>query len=287
MSERGVKVSFEFFPPKSEAMEQGLWGALRRLSVLGPCFVSVTYGAGGSTRERTQRIVGQIVKETSLGVAAHLTCVGASCVETQGVARAYWAAGIRHIVALRGDMPDMGPYRPHAAGYVDTPAFITGLKEVAPFEVSVSAYPEKHPESRSFEADLHLLKRKERAGAVRAMTQFALDTQAYGRFYERLRGTDISLPVVPGIIITSNFEGLVRMAGKCGARVPEQMVHRYERCGTDPGARRALATEIAVEQCETLLQEGLSQFHFYTLNQADIVYDVCLALGMRPSTKAL
>ena len=282
MSGRGVKASFEFFPPKSEVLEKSLWSALERLSALGPEFVSVTYGAAGSTRERTQRVVSRIARETSLKVAAHLTCVAASRGETCEVARGYWDVGVRHIVALRGDMPDMGAYRPHRDGYEDTPAFIRGLQSVAPFEVSVAAYPEKHPESVSFEADLDLLKRKEEAGAVRAMTQFALETRAYSRFYERLGATDISLPVMPGIIVTANFEGLVRMAGKCGARVPAEMVRRYERCGLDPVGRRALATEIAIEQCETLCREGIYQFHFYTLNRAEIVWDVCLALGMRP-----
>ncbi len=282
-----LTVSFEFFPPKTDEAEQTLWKAVRRLEPLGPRFVSVTYGAGGSTRERTHATVKRIVDETSLKPAAHLTCVGARKDEIDSVIRDYWDAGVRHIVALRGDMPDMGAYAPTAGGYTSTPQLIEGIKAIGDFEVSVSCYPEKHPDSPTLDADIDLLKRKIDAGATRAITQFAFDTDAHIRFLERARRLGVKVPVVPGIMPTTNFKGIVRMAGRCGASVPNWLRERFEGLDEDLETRKLIAATVAAEQVERLQAIGFDNFHFYTLNQADLTYAICRILGIKPGATPL
>ena len=280
---RDVGVSFEFFPPKTPEMEQTLWRSIKRLEPLAPNFVSVTYGAGGSTRERTHATVRRIVRETALKPAAHLTCVGASKGEVDDVIRSYWEAGVRHIVALRGDMPVMGePYRAHPDGYQSTPDLIRGIKAIGDFEVSVSAYPERHPESASLEADIDLLKQKIDAGATRAITQFVLDTAHHARFLESARKAGISVPIVPGIMPTTNFKGIRRMAERCGASVPQWLVDYYDGLDDDLETRKLIAATVAADQVHALQGYGFSDFHFYTLNQADLTYAICYILGLRP-----
>ncbi|MFO1237363.1 MAG: methylenetetrahydrofolate reductase [NAD(P)H] [Alphaproteobacteria bacterium] len=282
-----LNVSFEFFPPKSEEAEQTLWRAIRRLEPLCPSFVSVTYGAGGSTRERTHATVKRIVEETRLKPAAHLTCVGATRDEIDGVIRDYWAAGVRHIVALRGDMPDMGPYRATPGGYESTPALIEGIKAIGDFEVSVSCYPEKHPDSPTLDADIDLLKRKIDAGATRAITQFCFETDAHIRFLERARRLGVKIPVVPGIMPTTNFKGIVRMAGRCGASVPAWLHDRFEGLDDDLETRKLIAATVAAEQVERLTAIGFADIHFYTLNQADLTYAICRILGIKPGSQRM
>jgi methylenetetrahydrofolate reductase (NADPH) len=277
-----LKVSFEFFPPKTEDMEAQLWRAIRRLEPLAPTFVSVTYGAGGSTRDRTHATVARIVEETTLTPAAHLTCVGASRGAIDDVVRGYWEAGVRHIVALRGDMPEQGaPYRAHNGGYQSTPALIAGIRRIAPFEISVSAYPERHPDSMSLDDDVELLKAKVDAGAVRAIGQFCFDPDAVARFRDRVAACGLSIPIVPGLMPTTNFKGVQRMAARCGASVPPSFVELYRGLEDDIESRRAIASALMVEQVEQLLRRGFDQFHFYTLNQADLTYAACRLLGAR------
>lgn len=277
-----LKVSFEFFPPKTAEMEAQLWNAIRRLEPLAPSFVSVTYGAGGSTRDRTHRTVKRIVEETSLAPAAHLTCVAAAKSEIDDVVRGYWDAGVRHIVALRGDMPKgESRYAPHPEGYASTPELIEGIRRIAPFEVSVSAYPERHPDSPGIEHDLDLLKRKADAGATRALTQFGFCSEKVARFRDRVARAGIAIAVVPGLIPTTNIKGIVRMAGKSGASVPDWLIEAYEGLDNDPGMRRLIAATILTEQVEELCAEGFGEFHFYTLNQADLTYATCRILGLR------
>jgi methylenetetrahydrofolate reductase (NADPH) len=285
---RKVKVSFEFFPPKTEEMESGLWAAIRRLEPLGPAFVSVTYGAGGSTRERTHRTVARLLQETSLKPAAHLTCVDASREEADAVARAYWEAGVRHIVALRGDPPGQpgGAYIPHPHGYANATELATGLAKVAPFEISVGVYPEKHPESPSIEHDLDVLKAKIDAGATRAISQFFFDIDAFLRFVERARAAGITIPIVPGVMPVTNFKGLRRMAQGCQTAVPDWMGNLFEGLDDDPDTRRLIAGAVAAETCARLEEEGFSEFHFYTLNRADLVYAICRVLGIREQAAA-
>ena len=275
-------VSFEFFPPKSDEAEKTLWKAIGRLEPLTPRFVSVTYGAGGSTRERTHATVKRIVDETTLKPAAHLTCVGATRAEIDEVIRDYWAAGVRHIVALRGDMPDMGAYAPTPEGYQSTPELIAGIRAVGDFEVSVSCYPETHPDSATLDADIELLKRKIEAGATRAITQFAFETDAHIRFLERARRLGVQIPIVPGIMPTTNFKGIVRMAGRCGASVPGWLHERFEGLDDDLETRKLIAATVAAEQVERLTAIGFGDIHFYTLNQADLTYAICRMLGIRP-----
>lgn len=282
-----LNVSFEFFPPKTDEAEQSLWKAIRRLEPLNPSFVSVTYGAGGSTRERTHATVKRIVDETRLKPAAHLTCVGATTDEIDAVIRDYWDAGVRHIVALRGDMPDMGAYAPTPGGYGSTPELIEGIRAIGDFEVSVSCYPEKHPDSPNLDADIDLLKRKIDAGATRAITQFAFDTDAHIRFLERARRLGVKIPVVPGIMPTTNFKGIVRMAGRCGASVPLWLRDRFEGLDDDLETRKLIAATVAAEQVERLQAIGFDNFHFYTLNQADLTYAICRILGIKPGEKPL
>ncbi|NIR28192.1 MAG: methylenetetrahydrofolate reductase [NAD(P)H] [Gammaproteobacteria bacterium] len=278
-----IDVSFEFFPPKTPEMEQTLWSSIERLAVLQPRFVSVTYGAGGSTRERTHATVRRVLEETSLVPAAHLTCVAATCAEVDAVARGYWDAGIRHIVALRGDPPgDDNTYRPHPRGYPYAAELVSGLKRIAPFELSVAAYPEVHPDAPSPQADLDNLKRKIDAGAVRAITQFFFDNDLYFRFIDRVRAAGIDVPVVPGILPVTSVKGLLRFAASCGAGVPRWVTELFDGLDQDPQTRRLVAATVAAEQCTRLREQGVREFHFYTLNRAELTYAVCHMLGLRP-----
>jgi methylenetetrahydrofolate reductase (NADPH) len=282
---RPLKVSFEFFPPRSLEMEEQLWRAIRRLEPLAPAFVSVTYGAGGSTRERTHATVKRIVEETTLTPAAHLTCVAAPKREIDEIVLSYWNAGIRHIVALRGDMPDgNADYACHPDGYRSTPELVAGIRHIAPFEVSVSAYPEKHPDSPSAQDDLELLKAKIAAGASRAITQFGFDNAAIARFRDACSRHGIDAPIVPGLMPTTNIKGVRRMAAKAGASVPAWLNRLYEGLDSEPETRKLVAAAVLAEQVEELRAEGFDQFHFYTLNQADLTYAACRLLGIQPST---
>jgi methylenetetrahydrofolate reductase (NADPH) len=280
---RPVSVSFEFSPPKTEEADAALWSAIKRLEPLQPSFVSVTYGAGGSTRERTHAIVKRIVDETSLKPAAHLTCVGASRAEIDEIVRAYWDAGIRHIVALRGDMPGMdGPYQPHPDGYRSTPDLIEGIRRIAPFEISVSFYPERHPDSPNHAHDVELLKAKMGAGATRALGQFAFDNDATARFRDDAVKAGISIPIVPGIMPTTAFRGVERMAARCGASIPGWLRRAYDGLDEDVESRRIVAAAVLTDQVQKLHDLGFDQFHFYTLNQANLSYAASRLLGLRP-----
>ena len=277
-----LSVSFEFFPPKTPQMEEQLWRAIHRLEPLAPSFVSVTYGAGGSTRDRTHATVKRIVEETRLVPAAHLTCVAASCNEVDEVAQLYWNSGVRHIVALRGDMPEAGAsYAPHAQGYSSTPELVAGIRRIAPFEVSVGTYPERHPDSPSLDADIDLLKAKVEAGASRAIGQFSFDTAAIVRFRDRAHARGLTVPLVPGLMPSTNFAGVLRMAARCGAAVPDWLKNLYDGLDEDIESRKAIAAAVLAEQVEQLRAEGFDQFHFYTLNQADLTYAACRLLGIR------
>lgn len=280
-----ISVSFEFFPPKTEEMEKTLWESITRLAPMTPSFVSVTYGAGGSTRERTHATVKRILAETSLTPAAHLTCVAATCGEVDEVIRAYWEAGVRHIVALRGDPPNgVGArYEPHPGGYVNGADLVAGIKRLAGFEVSVSAYPEKHPESPSVAADIDMLKAKVDAGAARAMTQFFFENDCYFRYIERVRARGIDIPIVPGILPVQNFKQTKAFAERCGASVPRWLAQRFEGLDEDVATRKLIAAAVAAEQVLGLVSQGVRQFHFYTMNRADLVYAICHLLGLRPS----
>lgn len=279
---RDVRVSFEFFPPKSEKMEEALWTALNRLAPLRPRFISVTYGAGGSTRERTHATVLRIRRETDLEPAAHLTCVGASRDEVDAVARTYWEAGIRHIVALRGDPPEGGGYTPHPDGYDYAVDLVAGLKRVADFEISVAAYPEVHPEAASAGADLDNLKRKIDAGATRAITQYFFEAETFLRFRDRAAAAGITVPLVPGILPVTNFARVVEFSRACGAAVPDRMASLFDGLDDDPAARQLVAAAAAAEQCRRLQADGVEDFHFYTLNRADLTYAICRVLGVHP-----
>jgi methylenetetrahydrofolate reductase (NADH) len=281
-----LSVSFEFFPPKDESMEKILWGSIERLAPLAPNFVSVTYGAGGSTRERTHNTVKRILAETALTPAAHLTCVAASREEIDAVVRAYHAAGVRHIVALRGDSAD-GPgtrYAPHPGGYQNAADLTAGIKKIAhDFEVSVSAYPERHPDSPTLEADIDMLKAKVDAGASRAITQFFFDNELYFRYLDRVRARGIDIPVVPGILPVQNFKAAKNFAARAGASVPDWLAERFEGLDDDPATRKMIAAAVAAEQVIDLLDRGVTTFHFYTMNRADLVYAICHLLGLRPA----
>ncbi|RJF86616.1 methylenetetrahydrofolate reductase [NAD(P)H] [Oleomonas cavernae] len=283
-----LNVSFEFFPPKTPEMEDALWRTVRRLEPLQPSFVSVTYGAGGSTRERTHATVKRLVDETSLNPAAHLTCVAAAKGEVDEVAREYWDAGVRHIVALRGDPQVPGsPYEPHPGGYTRAADLVAGLKRVADFEISVAAYPEIHPEAPSPGVDLDNLKRKIDAGATRAITQFFFYNDVYFRFLDRVLAAGITVPVVPGIIPVSNFKQIVRFAAACGAAIPGTMARHFEGLDEDPETRKLVATTIAAEQVRGLAAAGIKDFHFYTLNRADLCFALCHLLGLRAAPTAV
>ncbi len=276
-------VSFEFFPPKTPEMEERLWQTVKRLEPLGPRFVSVTYGAGGSTRERTHATVLRIRQETRLEPAAHLTCVGAACAEIDEVAQRYWEAGIRHLVALRGDGVPGEAYRAHPGGYPFAAHLVAGLKRIADFELSVAAYPETHPEAKSAADDLDNLKRKIDAGANRAITQFFFEIEVYLRFVERATKAGINVPIVPGILPVTNFAQVKKFAATCGAAVPSWMAGLFDGLDNDPDTRRLVAASIAAEQCRRLQAEGVGEFHFYTLNRADLLVAICHVIGVRGS----
>lgn len=280
-----IEVSFEFFPPKTEKMEQTLWESVKTLEPLAPRFVSVTYGAGGSTRERTHATVERIARETSLQAAAHLTCVEASREEIDEVARSYWAAGVRHVVALRGDPPEQGTsFRPHPEGYANAVALVKGLKAIAPFEISVAAYPECHPESRNKAADLDNLWRKIDAGADRAITQFFFSPECFFRFRDQAAAMGIEAEIVPGILPVSNVAQTRKFAGQCGATIPDWMDRLFEGLDNLPAARQLVAATVAAELCGRLYAGGVRHFHFYTLNRAELSYAICHLLGLRPKT---
>ena len=281
-------VSFEFFPPKTEKMLDGLWRSVDRLAPLKPRFVSVTYGAGGSTRERTHAIVSRIRSQTNLEPAAHLTCVGASVEVLDAVVRAYHEAGVQHIVALRGDPPEgESQFRPHPRGYGGSVELISGLKKIADFEISVGAYPETHPESRGMQSELDHLKRKMDAGATRFITQFFFDNNCFLNFLDRARGAGIEAPIVPGILPVTNFQQVARFSSMCGASVPDWFAHRFDGLDEDPKTCQSVAAQTAAEQCFGLLESGVKEFHFYTLNRADLVFAICHMLGVRAGTNFL
>jgi methylenetetrahydrofolate reductase (NADPH) len=279
-----IRVSFEFFPPRTDAMLDQLWASVARLAPLRPNFVSVTYGAGGSTRERTHDIVVRIQNEKHLRAAAHLTCVAATRDEVDAVARRYWESGIRHVVALRGDPPDgVTRYQPHPNGYAFAADLVAGLKKVADFEISVAANPEGHPEAPTKAADIDNLKRKIDAGASRAITQFFFDVDVYRRFMDKALAAGIKVPVLPGIIPVTNFVKTANMATKSGAAVPKWLADRFEGLEDDPETRRLVAATTVAEQVQALRADGVKDFHFYTLNKADLAYAICHILGVRPS----
>lgn len=277
--------SFEFFPPKTEKSEAQLWEAIGRLAPLGPDFVSVTYGAGGTTRERTHNTVARMVRETNLTVAAHLTCVAATRDEVDEVARQYWDAGVRHIVALRGD-PQNGPevgdrYEPHPGGYAYASDLVAGLKRVADFEISVAAYPEVHPEAASAAADMDNLKRKIDAGATRAITQFFFDAECFLRFVDAARDAGITVPIMPGVLPITNFERTQQFAAACGAAIPKWIADLFEGLDETPDTRQLVAATVAAEQCRILRAYGIRDFHFYTLNRAELCIALCRVLGIK------
>jgi methylenetetrahydrofolate reductase (NADPH) len=284
---RRIRVSFEFFPPKTDEMERTLWESISRLAPLAPNFVSVTYGAGGSTRERTHATVKRILNETALTPAAHLTCVAATCQDIDAVIRAYYEAGVRHIVALRGDPPGgVGErYAPHPGGYLHGADLVAGIRRIADIEVSVAAYPEKHPDSPSVEADIDMLKAKVDAGATRAMTQFFFENELYFRYLERVRARGIRIPIVPGILPVQNFKQAKSFASRCGASVPDWLAERFDGLDDDPSTRKLIAAAVAAEQVLDLVDQGVTDFHFYTMNRADLVFAVCHLLGLRPEMK--
>jgi methylenetetrahydrofolate reductase (NADPH) len=278
-----VRISFEFFPPKTETMEKSLWDAVKTLEPLAPRFVSVTYGAGGSTRDRTHATLEKIVTQTALTPAAHLTCVGATREEVDAVARDYWSAGVRHIVALRGDMPDMTEkFAPHPGGYENAADLVTGLAKVAPFEISVAAYPESHPDSPSRIADVENLKRKMDAGATRAITQCFFNTDDYFRYVDLVNATGCKVEIVPGILPVTSFSGLKKFAANCGASIPAWMADIFEGLDDHPTTRQLVAATVAAEFCRRLHDGGVREFHFYTLNRAELSYAICHLLGVRP-----
>jgi len=274
-------LSFEFMPPKTEAMEQQLWTCIRRLEPLRPRFVSVTYGAGGSTQTRTHATVARIVRETTLVPAAHLTCVGASCAQVEDVARQYWDAGVRHIVALRGDAPAGTTYQPHPDGFPYAVDLVAGLRRVADFEISVAAYPDTHPTAQSMDADLDNLKRKLDAGATRAITNFFFGTEAYLRFLDRCMAAGITAPVVPGIMPVTNVAGLQRMATMSGVSVPDWLVRMFVGTEDDAELRRMIAAVVTAEQVRVLQANGVDEFHFYTLNRPELTHAIAHILGVR------
>ena len=283
-----ARVSFEFFPPKTEEMETQLWEAIERLAPLAPDFVSVTYGAGGSTRERTHSTVARIVRETAIKPAAHLTCVAATREEIDDVVRAYHAAGVRHVVALRGD-PSGGvgtAYEAHPGGYATSTDLVRAVRRIGDFDVSVSAYPEMHPESASFAQDIDALKAKIDAGATRAITQFFFENDIYFRYLDRARKAGIDIPILPGLVAVQNFKQTAGFAKKTGASVPQWLADRFEGLENDAATRRLIAAAVAAEQALDLMDRGVENFHFYTMNRADLVYATCHLLGVRAKVGA-
>ena len=279
-------LSFEFAPPRTPEMEDNLWACIRRLEPLEPTFVSVTYGAGGSTRERTHRTVKRILDETNLKPAAHLTCVAASRDEVDSVIQEYWDAGIRHLVALRGDPPGAlgGVYEPRADGYANATELTAAIARIAPFEITVGLYPQVHPESPSVDHDIDVLKAKIDAGATRAITQFFFDVDGFLRFIDQVRKAGVTIPICAGIMPVTNFKGLRRMADPCGISLPDWLGNLFEGLDKDPDTRRLIAGSVAAEMCARLEEEGFTDFHFYTLNRADLVYAICRVLGVREAT---
>jgi len=277
-----VTVSFEFFPPGDEQMERTLWQSIERLAPLQPRFVSVTYGADGSTRTRTHNVVARVQRETMLTGAPHLTCVGAARSVVLAIAREYWSSGIRHIVALRGDASqDDGSYVPHPGGFAYAVDLVAGLKQVGDFDISVAAYPETHPEAKNAAADLDNLKRKIDAGASRAITQFFFDPEVYLRFRDRCHAAGITVSIVPGILPITRFPQITRFAARCGASIPGSLARRFEGLEDDADTRRLIAASVAIEQVHALQRHGVEEFHFYTLNRAELTYAICHALGIR------
>ncbi|MCU0760215.1 MAG: methylenetetrahydrofolate reductase [Steroidobacteraceae bacterium] len=282
-----IEVSFEFFPPADAAMEATLWQSVQRLAPLAPRFVSVTYGADGSTRDRTHKVVQRIQRETALTGAPHLTCVGAARADVLAIARRYWDEGVRHIVALRGDAPQGATsYEPHPGGFAYGADLVAGLRSVADFDISVAAYPEVHPEARSAQEDLDNLKRKVDAGATRAITQFFFDTDDYLRFRDRCVAAGIGVSIVPGILPITRFPQVTRFAARCGARIPDWLAERFAGLDDDADTRRLIAANVAIEQVSRLRRHGVREFHFYTLNRAELTYAICHALGLRPAAAA-
>jgi methylenetetrahydrofolate reductase (NADPH) len=287
MNLKAPRVSFEFFPPATEKMAATLWRSVERLAPLSPEFVSVTYGADGSTRERTHKIVERIAGETGLNCVPHLTCVGAPRADVQAIAKAYWNSGIRHIVALRGDPPKgAGHHQSHPDGYSYASDLVSGLREVADFEITVAAYPEVHPEASSSQADLVNLKRKVDAGATRAITQFFFDNDHYLRFRDRCVAAGIEVPIVPGILPITRFPQLLRFAEICGASVPDRLGELFEGLDDDERTRNLIAANVAIEQVRHLRKHGVDEFHFYTLNRARLTFAICHTLGLRPARAA-
>ena len=282
-----IRVSFEFFPPGDAAMEETLWKSVERLAPLGPRFVSVTYGADGSTRERTHHLVTRIQRETSLVGAPHLTCVGAPRGEILDIARKYWDQGVRHIVALRGDPPQgQTGWKPHPEGFNYAADLVEGLSSVGNFDISVAAYPERHPEAPSAKFDLDYLKRKIDAGASRAITQFFFDAEVYLRFRDQCAAAGIHAPIVPGILPVTRFPQVVRFAERCGASIPDWLRSRFHGLDEDHDTRRMIAASVAIDQVHSLVRHGVRDFHFYTLNRAELTYAICHALNVRPQAAA-
>jgi methylenetetrahydrofolate reductase (NADPH) len=282
-----VRVSFEFFPPKTPEMEASLWEAARRLEPLDPAFVSVTYGAGGTTRERTHATVARLVQETTMRPAAHLTCVGASRDEIREVLRAYHDAGVRHIVALRGDPPTGldTAYERHPHGYRNTAELVADAKSIGGFEVSVGTYPERHPQSPTLLHDIEVLKQKVDAGADRAISQFFFDNSVFFRFRDLAEAAGVAIPIVPGIIPVQNFKQTANFARRAGASVPQWLADRFEGLEDDPATRRLVAAAVCAEQVIDLIDHGVEELHFYTMNRADLVFAICHLIGLRPKPK--
>jgi len=283
-----IGVSFEFFPPKTDAMEARLWEAVRRLEPLAPRFVSVTYGAGGSTKARTTRSLARLCAESDLAAAAHLTCVDASRAEVDEVIQEFVRIGVRRFVALRGDpVEGVGAtYRPHPDGYQNTAELVSALRRIGDFDVSVSAYPEKHPESADFATDIDVLKRKVDAGATRAITQFFFDNDVYERYVERVRRAGIYIPIVPGVLPIQNFAQMAGFAGRCGTHVPQWLADRFDGLDDDPQTHALIAAAVAAEQVFDLIERGVDDFHFYTMNKADLVFAICHLIGIRPGAQS-
>jgi methylenetetrahydrofolate reductase (NADPH) len=283
---RRIGVSFEFFPPKDEGMETILWESIERLAPLAPDFVSVTYGAGGSTRERTHATVKRMLTETALTPAAHLTCVAATRGEIDAIVRTYRDVGVRHLVALRGDAIDGAKYAAYPGGYENAADLVGGIKRVSDdFEISVSAYPEKHPDSPTVEADIDMLKAKVDAGAGRAITQFFFENDLYFRYLDRVRARGINIPIVPGILPVQNYKAMTGFAARCGTSVPGWLAERFHGLDQDPATRKLIAAAVAAEQVLDLVDRGVTNFHFYTMNRADLVYAICHLLGLRPAVE--
>ncbi|MGV6800619.1 MAG: methylenetetrahydrofolate reductase [NAD(P)H] [bacterium] len=284
MGENAIDVSFEFFPPKTEKMQKQLWRAIDRLAPLEPTFVSVTYGAGGSTRHRTHDTVQKLTIDTTLNTAAHITCVEATRAQVNAILQDYWNNGVRHIVALRGDPPGgvTDTYIPTPDGYFNAAELVAGAASVAPFEISVGCYPEKHPESASFALDINLLKQKIDAGATRAITQFFYDNEVYFRFLDKIEAAGIDIPIVPGIMPVLNFQSLQKMASSCGTHIPKRLFRMFENLENDPETRQMVAASLAADQCLALAEQGVGDFHFYTLNRAEMSFALCHMLGIRP-----